>query len=151
MSGLTFSLTGDAELDRKFRSLPLRVEKKVLREGLREGAKVVQEAAKRAAPRLTGLMKSAIRVRAAKRSRRNKNLVTIRVVLGQDFFKGETFYGAFQEFGWKAGPRKKGSARPQIEGKHFIEDAYKTAGAAAKAVAQKLIAEGIEREAAAHA
>lgn len=145
---ITFQLTGDKELDRKFQELPAKVEKKVLREALRPAAKIILAQAKSNAPVLTGNTKESLKVRAAKRSRRTKNYVGIQVVTGKDFFQGQTFYAAFEEFGHRIGPRRLGDARKQFPGVHFIEHAYEQKADEAKALALKLIAEGIEREAA---
>lgn len=40
-----------------------------------------------------------------------------------NLYSGKTFYGAFQEFGWKTGSRKSTGARVQIEGKNFMKRA----------------------------
>jgi HK97 gp10 family phage protein len=149
---LEFTLTGDDKLDRAFQALPRIVQKKVLREGLRPAAKLVKAAAVAKAPKRTGALAGAIKVRAGKRSRKYPNSVRVQVAVGKEWFKGDEFYGAFEEFGWKSGRRvKKGRAdhRKQIPGRHFIQGAYQDQGEAAKQVAQSKIVEGIEREAAA--
>ena len=46
-----------------------------------------------------GALRRSLKIRALKRSRKNKHTVGVRVVTGEDFFKGEQFYGAFLEFG----------------------------------------------------
>lgn len=145
--GVTFRLTGNRRLDRLFQTLPVKVQKKVLRKPLREAAKVIQKQAKRNAPKDTGLLRRSLRVRAGRRSRRFKNTVRIVVITGEGFFKGETFYGAFQEFGWKLGKRGTPNRR-QMPALHYIERAYKAKESEARSVAMKGIALGIMKEAA---
>jgi HK97 gp10 family phage protein len=148
VGAVKFELTGDKELDAKLSKLPLTVQKKCLRPGLREGAKVILDEAKANAPKKTGALAKGLKVRAAKRSRKNRWLVTMRVITAAGFFKGSDFYSSFQEFGYRLGPRKLGNKRKQIPGKHFIEGAAKSKGDAAKGAALKRIAEDIEKEAA---
>jgi hypothetical protein len=47
--------------------------------------------------------------------------------LGKGFFRGDEFYGAFQEFGWKAGKRGRFNRR-SIPGKHFMQRAAERKG-----------------------
>ena len=106
-------LTGDKALNRMLRSLSGKDGKKAIRKATRPALKVVQAEAKALAPRATGALARAIRVRALPRSRRR---VGARVTIGAGEFTGETFYGGFQEWGWKAGGR-------QIAGKRFLRNA----------------------------
>ncbi len=101
-------LEGAAELDRKLLMLGRAAAGKIVRPALRAGAKVIQVGAKTDAPKRTGKMARAIRVRAMKSKR--KGTIGINVTLGQGFFRGDEFYGAFQEFGWKTGKRSGGRA-----------------------------------------
>lgn len=89
------------ELDRKLKQLPDKVRKTGGRKATRAAAKIVLEDAKRLVPYDTGLLESSLKVRARKRSRKNKNTVGHAVVTGEGFFKGETFYGGFLELGTK--------------------------------------------------
>lgn len=145
---IEFTLTGDKELDRKFRDLPLKVEKKVLREALRPATKIILEGAKQAAPVGSGQLQKSLRVRAGKRTR--KNVVTMQVVTGKEFFQGDTFYGAFEEFGHRIGSRSLGDQRAVYPGTHFIEHAYKSKAEEAKNDAIQRIAIGIEKAAEEH-
>lgn len=137
-------ITGASAIQRAFKELPPRLAKKVIRQALRAGAKVVQAEAKADAPVETGKVKKAIKVRAGKS--RKKNVIAMAVIIGQGDFQGETFYGAFENFGWKTG--KRGSSnRRQVPGKHFMDRALSEKAAAAKEIITGLILEGIEREA----
>lgn len=142
-----FTLTGDKALDRFFRTFPAKVQKKVVRKPLRDGAKIVNDAAKSDAPVRSGKLRKAYRVRAAKRSRKNKHLVTIRPQIGAGDFKGETFYGAFGEFGHRVGPRRLGNARAIVPGLHTFERAFKRVSSQAQSVTVEGIKRGIEAEA----
>ena len=67
-----------------------------------------------------------------KRSRKSIGTLT---QLGAGFFKGDTFYGAFQELGWKAGKRN----RRKVLGLHFMQRAARQVGRKAGAVATNII------------
>ena len=157
------TVTGDQELIRKLERCSRTDAKRAIRRGTRAAAKIVMPRARQLAPilggklgrdvrgrykqvgrvdkrRTRGLLRRAIRVRATKRSRRYIGAV---VTLGEGFFKGETFYGAFQELGWKTG--KRGSEnRKQIPGKHFMERAAKEKEDEAVRVASEIILQEID-------
>ena len=61
--------------------------------------------------------------------------------IGADrFYSGDQFYGAFQEFGWTVGKRRRrGPTARKIPGKHFLKRAYDTGGPAAAATALNVI------------
>lgn len=140
----TIKITGARAIQRALDELPKRLAKKVIRQALRAGAKVIQPAAKAEAPEKTGQTRRAIKVRAGKS--RKKNVISLGVIIGKGSYQGETFYGAFQNFGWKTG--KRGSSnRTQVPGKHFMEKALAEKGVAARDVAEDVILAGIEREA----
>lgn len=149
-ASVSIDITGNKKLDAFFSAFPAKLQKKISRSALRAGAKVIAESAKKNAPISTGALRKAIRVRAAKRSRKNKGLITVRATIGKDYFKGDTFYGAFLEFGHRAGKRplkNRADKRPFVEGLHFMERALKEQGEAAKAVVQGQIARDILDEA----
>ena len=105
-------IVGLEELERAFLMLPAAVAKKAIRQNLRAGAKIVLAQAKENAPVDSGDLKRSLKVRAGKRSR---NTISIRVATGKDWFKGDTFYGAFVEFGTK-----------RMEAQHYVQRAYET-------------------------
>ena len=96
-------VTGDAALHAAMAKLPVGVQKGILRKATRKTTKPVQASARAWAPHDTGDLEASIRVRALKRSRKNKDIVGSRVVTSQydSLYKGDQFYGAFQEFGTK--------------------------------------------------
>ena len=112
-------LRGFAELDRELSKLPVKIQQKVLKKTVREGAKVVQKAARKNAPvssnRLPGMkyeypsghLRKNIKVRAmTKRDLSQygnaKDMVGVKVTLG----KG-AWYGSMVEFGHKLSRNKK--------------------------------------------
>lgn len=146
--GVVIKLVGDRKLIRKLERLEKKDARRAIRRGSRAGIKIVTAAVKAAAPvGATGQLRKAIRTRAAKRSRRFIGAVTR---LGEGYFKGETFYGSFQEFGWHSGKRRgkgKPDNRKWIEGKHFMEEAAKRVGKTAGDVAIRQMRFEIEQAA----
>jgi HK97 gp10 family phage protein len=131
-------LTGDDVLLRKLQSLSKKDSKAAVRKGTRAGAKIVQAKAQELAPYRTGKLKRGIKVRAMPRSKKWFGTM----VRGTNY-KGEEFYGGFQEYGWRHGPRKLGDARKKIEGLHFMQRAAQEAGPRAIEEAKRVIAEEI--------
>lgn len=66
MPGFVIDLLGVPDLERAFAVLPAKLQGKILRPALRAGAKVMRDAASRAAPRFTGNMARFLKVRAMK-------------------------------------------------------------------------------------
>ena len=123
---------GIPELDRKLRSLPAKLEKKVVRQALREALKPLLAATRQAAPQgLTGQLRRAVRLRAAKRTR--KGNIRFIVQIGAGFFVGKTFYGSFVELGTK-----------YIEARHFMTRVYESHKEAAKQDAIARIKSGVD-------
>jgi len=90
---------GGDEIRKLLTGLPLNVAKKALRTGIRNGAKIIAEEAKRLAPVDTGRVRDSIKVRAATKLRR-KTAVGVRIIAGDGWFTGEAFYGYFWEYGF---------------------------------------------------
>ena len=141
-----FQITGDKELDRKLAELPDKVERKVFRQAVREGAKQFLAPARALTPVLSGQLAASLKVRAGGRSRKFKG-VSATVITEEGFFRGKTFYGAFREFGHRVGPRRLGDARRQVPGLHFLKRAYEANAEAVKAAASASLRAGVEREA----
>lgn len=162
-----FKLTGNEQLDANFTELPKRVQKTVLRQGVRTAAKIVQAQAVANVPSKSGTLAASLKVRAGKRSRTTPNQVSVQVITEEGWFKGKAFYAAFGELGFKLGARKATpfvtkdgtvaryklgtrwlKARIPVTGKHWIKRALDSKGPEAAAAAVEIIAAGIEREAA---
>jgi HK97 gp10 family phage protein len=154
-------IDGMEDLLKRLKTLEPKLAKKVIRQSLRAGAKVILTAARAKAPRRSGLLKKSIKVRALKRSRTGRIGITVQT--GEGDFQGKTFYGAFVEYGHKLGARQRkppsdgeqlrkaiesgGSDRRFIEAKPFMEPAFDQNKDKAAAVIKQMILEGIEREA----
>lgn len=179
--GVYLQVVGDKEWIRKLTRLEKRDSRRILRQAFRAGAKMIADKAKQLAPggrakgqkrskatgrfqktKGTGRLRKAIRVRAAKRSRRYIYYVAR---VGAEWFKGETFYAGFQEWGWHAGKRGRSSkeyraaaqearrrgatfrGRRFVKGKFFMKRAAQQTGRAAAAKAISMIRSGIEQAA----
>lgn len=106
---------GDKQLLRKLERLGRTEANKIIRQGLRAGAKTLQAETKRLAPvgvdkkgHKKGTLKRSIKVRALKRKR---GRIGVGVTIGEGFFQGEAFYGAFVALGHKLGKRSRGLKR----------------------------------------
>jgi HK97 gp10 family phage protein len=131
---------GGKALAAKLRKLPNKISNKIQRKGLRAGAKLIQRAAKKLAPKDTGLLRSSLRVRAGKP---RKGKVAVRVMTGEGDYKGETFYGSFLEYGHRLGHRKLGSQRKMIPAKPYMKPAFEQNKDAAVKAVRQAIREGI--------
>lgn len=120
------------KLNRKLKTLESKIEKKITRQALRAGAKIVVKEAKLRAPVDSGELKSKIKVWALKRSRRR---IGVLVGTSATMYTGDQFYGAFVEYG-----TSKMAARP------WLAPAAEAKGPEAQRVVEKTIADGIERE-----
>jgi len=119
-SGQMIYLSGQEELDKQLRGLALAAQKKLFRKAARAAAKPVLQAARKNAPSQhkkfrnrdkqgrfkakskiggSNLLSKSIKLRAIKRSRNGSIGVVVRI--GDEMFKGKSFYGAFVELGTK--------------------------------------------------
>ncbi len=150
MAVVEFKVKGLEETLRRMKQLPVKVAKKVIRQSLRDGAKKVLPAVQALAPVKSGTLKKSLKVRARlgrKRGRTKPGRVQIQVGMQAGDYKGESFYGSFQELGWKTGSRKLGDQRKQNPGLHFTEKGFEqTKDSALSAIVEGMKA-GIEREA----
>lgn len=158
-----FTITGIEEINQALKQLPKNVQKKAFRKAMRPAMKVVQNAAKANAPvsgqgeesdeekpdddkpktprkkrggttknHKPGTLKRSIKVRATKRSRR---FIGIDVLMGEGDFKGEVYYGAFQEYGSRY-------HRPQ----GFLRKAHDTKEGEARAKAIEILKQLVDEE-----
>lgn len=128
-----FVVTGDKRLNKMLGELAAKEAKKIVRAAARKAVVPVRNAAKRNAPHDTGALEKAIKVRAMKRSR---SRFGVRVTIGAGEFQGETFYGGFQEWGWKTPLR-------HIEGQRFLTRAADEKRRAALTIYRTEIARGL--------
>jgi HK97 gp10 family phage protein len=113
-------------------NLEPRIRKKALNKALREAAKLVLTEVKTKAPKKTNALRRSFKIRVAWKGSRNKHVVAIALSTNatDNMFTGKTFYGAFQEFGWKPGKRigKYGRISVRggaVSGKHYLENSFK--------------------------
>jgi HK97 gp10 family phage protein len=109
---VTMKIEGGKELEIALRSLPPTVMRKVDRQGLREGGKIVLEKAQRDCPVVSGALRDSLKLKAGKR---RKNYISVVIGTAIGWFKGKTYYGGFVEFG-----TSKMGARP------FVRPAFDT-------------------------
>lgn len=150
---VSFKITGAKELQKKLRELGPKIEKKVMRQALRAGAKIIQAEAKKLAPVDSGELRAGIKVRAVKK--RKPGQVRIRVSTGED----DAFYGFFVEYGYmkqetrrlpdgKIISLKRGQGTPTfVPPRPFVRPAFETKKEEATKAITAAIAAGIEREA----
>jgi HK97 gp10 family phage protein len=130
----SFKIEGADKIDAALSAIEKNVAKKIARKALREGGKIILKEAKSNAPKESGALKKSIKLRAGKSKKKGRASVVIGT--GAKWFQGDQFYGAFLEFGHKAGSRKLGDARKQVEAKPYLAPAgeAKAAEAARKVV-----------------
>lgn len=69
---------------------------------------------------------------------------------GPGMFKGDQFYGGFQEYGWTPGKRstrlgaKNKNANRKVPGKHFLKNALQATASDALSVMQRELIRGLE-------
>lgn len=99
-------LTGDERLNARLAELKLTESKKIITKAARIALRPTLAAARRNSPVRAGNLRKSISIRSLPRSRAR---VGARVVTSKsnNLFTGKTFYGAFQEFGWKTGARRR--------------------------------------------
>lgn len=65
---MKLSLTGDKELERKLKKLPAKVQRNIVRKGMRKGLALLRKEARSLAPVDTGRLKKAIKTKVSLRS-----------------------------------------------------------------------------------
>lgn len=128
-------ITGIKEIDRKLKRLEPKVQKKVLRQSMRSGLKVMAAEVKSQVPVETGLTRSAVKVKAVKRKKRGS--IELEVAVGS-----------------KPGLTKQSGGKPVfypavVEYKHdpFMRRSFTAKGEEARQTTMRLLRDGIEREA----
>ena len=140
-----------AKINRMLTALPKKIRNKILREELRKGAKTLLPASKAATPARTGKLRRSVKVRAVKRSRK---AVGVLVGYNDKAYAGDTFYGAFLEWGWKQGKRPsravQGGAsdnRKEIPGRRMLGNVAEAKGPGVLDAVINQIASRIQTEA----
>jgi HK97 gp10 family phage protein len=149
---VTILLIGESELRKKLEGLTDKESKAVIRGAAREALKPVQRMAQDLAPRKTGRLRRSIRIRSITRSRKR---IGARVTMSNKDtqFTGRTFYGAFQEFGWRPGKRLARSAakegatdqRPKVPPKEFLRRAARSSAQTAVNLFNSIVSKHIQK------
>lgn len=155
-----FPIVGAEKLRKQLAALGPRIAKKVIRQSLRQAGKIVQTEAKSNAPVDTGRLRKSIRVRAFKRSRKERIGINVQTNSTNNVFKGKTFYGGFLEYGFRRGKRSNeikraqkngrtlaGDLRQQVPSRPFMKPAFESKKEQAGKMAVDLLRAGVEREA----
>lgn len=98
---MIFELTGIEAVLNELLKLDAKVSKKGLRQAMRAGMQPMKAALKAAVPVHTGKTRSAVRIKATKRSRTGFGVM---VSIGEKDYVGKTFYAAMVEFGTSKQP-----------------------------------------------
>lgn len=158
MSAGTIKLTGARELDLALRNLDRKIARKLVRQALRAGAKIIRDEAQQNAPVLSGQLKKSIKVRAAKSRRRG--VIRLQVQTADGDYAGDEFYASFIEYGFmKQETRrledgslislKRGSGTPTyFPPRPFMRPAFESKKHEAARLVETTLRESIEREAA---
>ena len=144
MSIAALTIKGSRELERKLMGLERKAAKKVVRQALRKGAKIVHAAARQEVPVRSGKLRKSLKVRRAKKNRRGSYAVMVTTGQNENMFTGETYYGAFVHYGHRVGKRGRGG-RKQVAAVPFIQRAYDRTKTHARDVVLRDMAAGIER------
>jgi len=126
-------IKGLRELDQQLKMLEPNVRKRLGRAALKAGAKLILAKAKMNAPVATGKLRDSLVVKSGRT--RKPNTVNVLMMIKEGWYKGETFYGAFVEFGTRHAP-----AHP------FMRPAFDTEKDAALAAITRKLAEGLEKK-----
>lgn len=134
---VNFKVTGIKEIDQAFKELGPKLSKKLLKHGLKEGAKIVATRAKELAPVDSGMMEENIKPRVGKKSRK---YVSYKAQVGDRKF--DNYYPKFVEHGHaiKRGGKIIGVVLPT----HFMQQAKEDKEAQVKAKVEADIREGIK-------
>lgn len=129
-------VTGISKIDRKLRQLPWKVQRKVVSQSIREGLKVIAAEVKSSAPRRTGTMAGAVKVRKVKTKKRDSVMLETRISGGVSGLvknqpSGRWFYPALVEYLHD----------------NFMHRSFRMTARAERDHVMQLILAGIEREA----
>lgn len=129
-----FVVQGMTTLEKDLNSFEPKLRKKALSAATRESAKVVLEHAKRLAPIDEGDLKKSLKVRSMAKTTRKarEKKVGHSVQVGKGWFKGDSFYAAFVEFG-----TRNMAARP------YLRPAVKASRSQARLIFRRKIREAI--------
>ncbi len=139
----TVTITGLSATRQALEQLPLKVEKRILRKGIREGAKVMLSAARADAPSLSGATRRNVKIRGG---RSKPGTIGLSVGVAAKDFAGPTFYAGFVIYGHRIGKRALGDRRKLVPADNFLSRAYEETKDEAVAVTAAKWAELVKTE-----
>lgn len=104
MAKVKVVLTGDDELNRKLAALTNQQAREAIKKAARPALKPCLQTARRVAPKRSGKLRRSIKIRAIARSR-SRIGARVTTSASDNVYSGKTFYGGFQEWGWRVGKR----------------------------------------------
>ena len=151
-----FMVEGLADLNAQLQDLPARIEAKVLRGGLRAGARVIQQEAKRLVHDVSGALSASIRVTTQTR----QGTVYALVIAGKHRAQDDPYYAHWVEFGtaahwikpknrkslFFAGLMREAVRHPGAQKKPFMRPALDTQAEAALSAMAGYIEERLAKE-----
>ena len=138
---IRISVDGLQQVRDAFEKLTGEQQTESMKAAFERGANTIAGLARGFAPVKSGLLRESIRV---KTTRRLGNVYT-RVLIGSGWYQSDSFYAAFQEFGYHHGSRKLGNAREWIPGKKYMRLAVQMTEGTVPEQICKDIADAIER------
>ncbi len=140
---LGVSVEGTEDFEAALKDLDDKLQLTILKKAMTAGAELVAEVARNSCPVETGTLRDSIQVKA--RQSTKKGSATAEVQVGKGWYKGQTFYGAFVEFGHLAGSRRLGSLRKHVPPHPFLrpaalENKERVAAIAAQILSEELAA-----------
>ena len=130
----------DAAL-RKLELLDRAVARPILVRALRKAAEPVLATAKAYAPKDTGQLEGSLRIKSA---RAKGGGVAVRVTTEAGDYKGDEFYGAFVEYGYRKGSRRLGDKRRVVPPQPYMRPATDEQINNAAEIATQEILKGLE-------
>lgn len=130
-------VTGDKKLDKALKRLGSKVANKIATQAMRNRMKPVAAKVKEKAPKATGALASAVKLRVATRAPK-KGIKSYHVFISAKLLPKQKRYAAAEELG---------SKHPDKKAVKFMREAYQSEAERVKNGVMKDIAQGIEREA----
>lgn len=142
---VSLEFEGLSQVDAALEALPDAVRLRVLRKTMKKSAEPILSAAKAKVPVGAGKLRDSLVIRAARKKKRSTKL-RVSVLPGNDWFKGDTYYAGFLEFGflkqqaylgrdgkWHSYKRGKGIVKA-IEPRPFLRPALEESKSAVMAI-----------------
>jgi len=116
-------LIGADKIERALAKMTKGEAKKLMRQSLRDGAKIVKKSVQDKIHSVSGFAKKNVKVKSM-----GVKKGTMRMTVGTSaaWYTGSDFYMSFVEFGHKQGNRKLGSSRKTIDGKAPFKKGYES-------------------------